>query len=267
MIADEKAQLLTDVMYAISEIGVKLVNIVFDGLSTNLPACEKLGASFNLNNMQPYVNNPYDGSRVYVLFDACHAIKLFRNCFASRTMFDGNGNKIQWKFIEKLVRYQEDRNFVTSKLTKRHIQWKGAIMNVKLATQTLSNSVYNSMIFLKEQGCSDFIECGATATFAKHSNDLFDIFNSTSKVSNDSTNIFKNVLSEENKTTVFSKLNEIDTYIRSLKLSFNQSILISEKKAGFLGFLINIASLKAIQYTYITTILKQRSFHSLQREK
>lgn len=219
-------------IYAVSETGVKLVNMVFDGLSTNLPAYEKLGVNFNLNDMQPYVINPYDGTKVYVLFDACHAIKLLRNCFGSRTMFDGNKNIIQWKFIEKLVRYHEDRNFTTNKLSKRHIQWAGAAMNVKLATQTLSDSVYKSMMYLKDQGCADFMECEATAMFIKHSNDLFDIFNSACE---DSTNIFKRVLGPENKRIVFSKLDEIDRYIRSLKLSFNQSILNSDKKLVLKG--------------------------------
>lgn len=241
--ADEKAVLVGDVVSAISAVGAKIINVTFDGLSTNLPACEILGASFDLKDMKPYIRNPYDGTNIHVILDASHMVKLLRNYFASRTIYDSDKKKIQFKYIERLESYRIKHNFITHKLTKRHIQWDKAKMNVKLAVQTLSNSVAESMLYLREQGCEDFEDCLPTVNFIKKVNVLFDIFNSDHNHQN---NFYKRVLNKDSSSAIFEKLDEIDLYIRSLKFSFNQSVLNSEKKYGFIGFLIDICSLKNI---------------------
>jgi hypothetical protein len=50
-------------------------------------------------------------------------------------------------------------------------------MNVKLAAQTLSESVSNSLLFVKNIGLPQFEACTATAKFCQNENDAFDILN------------------------------------------------------------------------------------------
>jgi len=52
-------------------------------------------------------------------------------------------------------------------------------MKVKLATQLLSRSVAESLIFCKDKlNLEDFKNCDATVNFVKIMNDAFDILNS-----------------------------------------------------------------------------------------
>lgn len=55
---------------------------------------------------------------------------------------DSDGNQILWNYVENLnqIQYKEGLR-VGTKLKNRHIQWEKEKMKVKLATQTLSNSV------------------------------------------------------------------------------------------------------------------------------
>lgn len=64
---------------------------------------------------------------------------------------------------------------------------------------------------------------------------------------------FKNlVLDESNKDQIFAFLNEMVGYIHSLSLS-KVKITSSLRKTGFIGFLINIESLKGIYHDYVET--------------
>lgn len=138
----ERADLISQVISAVLSTGVKVITLTFDGLFSNFAACEKLGASFQLNKLEPYIRNPFDCSKIYTFPDPCHMMKLIRNFIASEKEFHNSlGEKIEWCFFERLESHRVSKNLVTHKLTKRHIQWDRAKMDVRLAAQTLSNSV------------------------------------------------------------------------------------------------------------------------------
>lgn len=104
--AEEKAALLEDIIIEISKLGVRVISITFDGLSTNFTACEILGAVFDLNNldnMNPYFVVPGVENKIYVIVDASHLLKLARNTLGNHCVLsDDVGEKIEWEYFKKL---------------------------------------------------------------------------------------------------------------------------------------------------------------------
>ena len=62
-----------------------------------------------------------------------------------------------------------------NKLTSTHLNFQNNVMNVKLATQQLSRSVADSMVFCMENDVPGFENC--EHTFIRNINDIFDILN------------------------------------------------------------------------------------------
>lgn len=148
-----------------------------------------------------------------------------------------------------------------NKLNKKHIEWQQRKMKVRIAVETLSASVADSMEFLMIQGHPKFKDAKATIAFVRHFNNLFDIFNSRSMQSKTK---FKNPLSPQNKTEIFSYLENVSQYIKDLKIQImnktrntrtnSRSILKTRSKTAFRGYLINIESLKRIDSNGILKI-------------
>lgn len=167
----EKKDILVRILSDLSKIGVKVTNVTFDGLDINRVACEILGASFDPRNPIPFFPHPVDGSKVYIILDPCHMLKLVRNALGdlSRMVHPCHG-AIERKYFEKLETYRERNKFVTHRMNKRHMQYARNRMNVRLATQTLSRSVSASMQHLMEIGDPAFVNSSATIHFTKSIN-------------------------------------------------------------------------------------------------
>lgn len=58
--ATGKAALIDEILRRLVQVGVKIVNLTFDGLNSNFTACRLLGASFALDNLQPFFKNRHD---------------------------------------------------------------------------------------------------------------------------------------------------------------------------------------------------------------
>lgn len=96
MNAEEKANLLKIVITAITQTNAILVNVTCDGLVTNFSMFRRLGASFKPDNLQTYFPNPVDGSKIYIMLDACHMLKLVRNCISNEKIItDGENMSIE----------------------------------------------------------------------------------------------------------------------------------------------------------------------------
>lgn len=129
--------------------------------------------------------------------------------------------------------YRSNGNELASnKLTKKHIDWKAAPMNVKLAAQTLSISVSESINRLRLNGLRQFIGSEGTAKFITRVNNLFDIFNSDKFVEG---NIFKNPINKESKQTIFEFLDEMIDYLDGMTLK-GQVAMKSPRHTPFKGF-------------------------------
>ena len=61
------------------DTGAKVHLIIFDGTYSHGKTCSNLGASFDINDELSFsFENPYNNELIYILYDACHMIKLVR---------------------------------------------------------------------------------------------------------------------------------------------------------------------------------------------
>lgn len=246
--SNEKREVLMEVVKELTKIGVGITNIVFDGLQTNFSMVHALGCSFSSENFKTFFVNPYNNSKIYVLLDACHMLKLIRNALGDlKSITDPIHGKIQWLFFERLEKFRTVSKFVTHRFNKRHIQYFRNRMNVRLATQTFSNAVATSMLHLLKIGVQQFQYCSATIKFILKMNTIFDIMN-TKRV--DAEQNFKSALNADNASEIFSFFDDMIPYLKSLKFK-TKSCIDSKRKTGFLGFLINMHSVKQMYNDYV----------------
>lgn len=246
----EKSIIIKEILRQISEKGVKLINMTFDGLKSNFTACTKLGAKFSFKDFKPFFYNPFDGTKIHISCDACHMLKLIRNRLGTeKVLQNGNGKSIEWAYFEKLENCRVNKNFVTHKLTKQHIQWQKNKMCVKFAAQLFSNSIANSFEYLMSHNCSGFENCAPTAEFSRIVNNTFDVFNSKSI---EAENIFKRAITRESAGTIFTYLDMVADYFKSIHVN-GKNIMETDKRTGFKGFVINIFNLKSLYSTYVET--------------
>lgn len=244
----EKSNLIKETIAKINSTGAWLMCIAFDGLSNNFSTCEHLGASFALQNIQPFIPNPDKNSKIAIVLDPPHMLKLLRNCLAAKgELKDSDGNNIAWSYFEKLILTKS--NLAAHKMTRKHLNYESNKMNVRLAAQTLSLSVAQSMEALLRSGDLNFRNAVGTIIFVKNVNKMFDIFNSKHI---DSNNLFKRGLDAENADKIFEFLSYMEEYLRSIQ-SQRKSVLQTNRKTGFLGFLTNIVVLRFFYNEYILT--------------
>lgn len=87
--ATDRVDLVKKVVSAISESGVKIASITFDGYAANSSMCELLGANFSFDDdtCKTYFLNPYDDSKIFIVFDPSHMEKLIRNTLGMHVDF------------------------------------------------------------------------------------------------------------------------------------------------------------------------------------
>lgn len=248
--ADEKAALVSEALIRLSEIGIEVIAITFDGHASNVALLNVFGGKWN---ERPYILDPVDKNRkIYLILDPAHMLKLVRNCIGSRDLIDGDGGKICWKYFAELYDAQKELPWnLGNKLTKTHIiHWDLKKMSVRLAAETLSNSVADSMDFMRRE-CDRFKDAGPTAKFIRIFNDIFDVMNSTgSKCATG----FKRAISKSTAPELFRRLEEAMKYIKGLKVAGeNKCILLSKINTAFTGFYNNCISFMAIFNDYVQT--------------
>lgn len=153
--ATERASLVEEIIREISKLEIKVENITFDGFSSNITMCRLLGADVKNADGEytTYFENPFDNSKVYIVFDPSHMIKLIRNTLASRScLYNESEEKIEWKHYVKLVEFIQNHQFGHShKMNKRHLLWEDRKMHVRTAVETISSSTANSLEFLNRK--------------------------------------------------------------------------------------------------------------------
>lgn len=250
---EEKAALTQEVLLLLSKTGVKVIGLTFDGLEGNVAMCKEMGVDFE--GEQPFIQNPHSDDKIFIFLDACHMLKLARNCLARNgVMYDDDGKKIRWVYFERLYEYQRtNKTNIGNKLTKAHIvDWAKKKMNVRLASETLSNSVADSMEILKNKQVKGFAECDATVKYIRFINNIFDIMNSNSGKEN--ATHYKRAISPITCDEYFSLFEEAICYIDNLKLVEKKqlkSVLSTKSKVPFFGFKTNMKSFKALYQTYV----------------
>lgn len=259
-----KKDIVERILTAIIECNIIVSNITFDGCSVNKAMCRLFGAVLDVYSSEFKPHFVVKGQRICIFFDACHMQKLVRGKFATKELFDGNGNPIKWQYIVDLVDMKNRGFSLVHKLTQTHINWERRKMKVDLAVQTLSESTAASIDFLMKKGEPEFLGAEPTVRFVQIFNSLFDIFNSRGD-QND--NPFKNALSIANASQVFDFFDQSIDYIKQLQVKGRSGRLFKVCKTtistGFKGYIIDMTSLKMmfqdfVQDQLIITMIETR---------
>lgn len=261
MDAKNLANLTKDIIMKISEQGIIIANLTFDGAPVNLTMCKILGANLNAlsDDFQPFFANPYDKSKlIYFIADPSHMLKLMRNLLGNHKMlFDENDEKIEWSLFVKLQEISTMGNLLTHKLTKKHTkEWGRNKMNVRLASETYSGSVVNSMHLLRMKQQPGFENSEPTERFTDIMDKAFDILNSCNPRHS---NPYKRALNIDNQHEVFEFIEKAIPYFKSLKMIRKQQNEIQNKvhvletinKVPVLGFLMNLHNIPLMYNTYV----------------
>ena len=243
----ERANLVNQCLTRLHGSGVDVASLTFDGAASNLAMIKNLGC--NLDFSSPFFKtsfpHPVSKESVFVFLDPCHMMKLVRNTLGDKkSMVDGNIKFVKWEYFEKLHALQEQEGLhLGNKLRTAHMAYYRKKMNVRLAAQTLSSSVATSLQFCLEENIPQFAGCEPTIKFIQIFDALFDVLTSRNLKAFG----YKKPLQESNKLQIHAILSEARSYICSLKESPNgKPILESNRKTGFLGFIICIDSLLSL---------------------
>ena len=247
----ELASLVTTAIQELNKTGVVVLNTTCDNPSSNWAMLEHLGARLDLKAMKLSLNiKNVLGIPILATPDVCHLMKLVRNCWGTVRVFkDGDGDFIKWSYVEELNNLQQNEGLtLANKLRLSHIQWQKNKMCTRLALQTLSNSVADSIDFCREKlKLSQFDGSEATTKFLRKFDMLFDILNSKSKFGKrlsapfckDTAGNFKNVFQET------------ENYILGLSLPNGKKIVHSQRSRGFVGLIVTMKSTVKLYEAYI----------------
>lgn len=131
--ASEKANIVRQALIKLKNTGVIVTSLTCDGPNANFSMASELGADFsNISNIKSHFNHPSDQSKVYIIFDPCHMLKLLRNNWVKCGRFmDMEGNIVDFKYVTQLYDVQESELFrFGTKLKKAHMQWEKQKMKV-----------------------------------------------------------------------------------------------------------------------------------------
>lgn len=242
----DRAAITLRVIKSIEEAGARVIALTSDGLAANVTTAESLGAKFD--DLKTYFMSPKHPERkIYIIFDPPHMLKLVRKHFSSNKIYQQD-RLVDWNLLKKLVEKQSAENFnLCNKLTKLHIDWHQKPMNVRLAVETLSNSVADTLTQLHRDGYEGFENAETTAEFAQYFNDAFDILNFANGKSSDQK--YKQKLCVDTADHIFEFAEKFKKYLSGLELRHKTKrdpILTSSANMGFFGFYTNFVSLRGI---------------------
>lgn len=177
--AEVQSQLIETCITKLSNIGINILNVTFDGAQSNIRSIRLLGCEFfdDINNIQPSFK--LNGKEIFTILDPCHMIKLARNTLSDKKLLNGPNGEIKWSYIKDLVEEQDKIGLkFANKLSSKHINYHNKKMNVSLAAQTLSSSTANALEYLLKSGHQKFQGAKATIEFIRIIDHAFDLLNS-----------------------------------------------------------------------------------------
>ncbi len=151
--AEQRANMILETIIEAYESNCVVTALTSDGPSVNKKTFEILGAQMDPENNTPFFIHPNDPDiKIYCFIDPPHGLKCIRNNWARNKLYSSRG-VIDFDYIRKLHEYQQRLNLdIGNKLTKNHVIFKNVAMCVKFASETLSNSVANSLQYLLDLG-------------------------------------------------------------------------------------------------------------------
>lgn len=226
--------------------GFEVVSLMIDGHATNFSMCRSLGCSIlSPVNFRSWFLLPGTDKKIYVLYDACHILKLVRNMLeAYGTVWSAKGPKF-WKFITDLHRIQQTVGLrAANKLSQRHVGFKQQIMKVSLTAQTLSSSVASIMQLLMYLGFTEFREA-AMIEFLQIIDRLFDTLNRFSPKARG----FKAPIRQTNARSIREFLSTTWQYLLRLHLEDGTPLYTSKRCTCIIAFIADIdAAIAMMEY-------------------
>ena len=243
---ESRAELLTQLVRRINETGAVVLNVTCDNCRVNHKMLKLLGLNLDPENL----NSELDlfnvmNNRVCAVMDTPHLLKLTRNCLGdSMTLVNSDDEEINWMYVVQLHQLQLKEGLaLANKLKKVHLEYQKNRMKVSFASQTLSQSVSNALIVCEEElQLPEFDGARPTAQFLSIFDIIFDIMNSRSLYGSFS----KAPLRLKNMAYWNNIFTETETYIRGLRHQDGKSVLKGPRSAAFLGWLLNIRTLRKI---------------------
>ena len=244
-----QAQIIKESINHLTDAGLEVHGVTFDGCAKNLATARYLGCK----------TNQFDGSfkhpsrpnkTLYVILDICHMLKLARNSLGDmKLFFTESGNKICWQFITDLYNVQKtDVLHLGNKLTSTHIKWHNKKMKVSVAAQTLSSSVAAGIMYLQSLKLKQFENSRDTAEFILTINNLFDMLNSKSKYGKN----YRSPLKQENLDETQHFLNDTIDYLTKLQDNNGIKLVNGPRKTFIVGFALSSKSILAIARNLLT---------------
>ena len=241
--ARTQSQIIKESINLITDAGLEVHAVIFDGCSKNLATARALGCKVeNFDGSFQHPSRP--GRTLYVILDVCHMLKLARNALGDKGPFCINGKQsIFWDFIVELYNMQKDDVLhLANKLKSKHIHWHNVKMKVAVAAQTLSNSVASGIRYLKLIGIPKFQNSDETAEFIEKINNMFDILNSKSKFGTH----YKTPITLENIDDIEGYLNDVNSYLQKLEQMDGTKLVSGPRKTFVCGFALSSNSIIAL---------------------
>lgn len=246
--AEQKASLVKNCIEILTQdCGIEIISLTFDGCPTNFSMAKVLGCKLDGDNIDPSFT--VGNNNIVIFPDPSHMLKLVRNTLGEKgPITDSQGRVVSWEYVKLLVELQDNEGLhLGNKLNKSHINFYKQIMKVKLAAQVMSESVANAIQFCNiELNIDEFKNSAGTVDFIQKINNLFDVMNSR----NLKAYSYKKPLSVNNFSHIKPFLDEMILYLNNLKLG-DRNIMSSNRKTGFLGFLICIKSVINLYETQV----------------
>ena len=247
----EQANLVKQCLLKLHDIGAEVVSLTCDGPSAHLTMLHELGATITPDNVQPSFPHPANSEKkVCALLDACHMLKLARNCLGSiKVMRDGNKQLIAWKYIAALFDVQKKEGLrLGNKLCRRHIEWKSNVMKVNTAAQTLSSSVADAIRYCRDTlKLPEFQGSEGTCNYITTLDRLFDLLNSRNPLARN----FKAPLMPSREGMFLPFLDTAFTYLSTITNENGQAMTKTRLKTAFIGFMTCIESVKMLYFTLV----------------
>ena len=243
MSSDVLTQIVTNGINLLTEAGMEVHAVTFDGSAKNLACAKTLCCDLTkFDGSFPHPSRP--DQKIYIVLDICHMIKLARNAFGDLKVFkDSNGSLIEWSYIAKLHEIQKkDILHLGNKVKTQHVRWQNHKMKVKVAAQTLSFSVAAAINYLRGLKLPKFRDSKQTTEFIMTMNNLFDVFNSKSKFGK----VMKAPLTPENFADTKNYVNNCIEYLKTLTDATGKKIIDGPRKTFIIGFGTSAQSIFAI---------------------
>lgn len=246
-----QCELVKNALSLCQQSGIKVWSVTCDGAYVNLATMNLLGCELfvtEYHKLRCSFKHLTADYHVYFVPDACHNLKLARNALSKLTVFKSSSGLIKWRHITELHDLQKDLNLkIANKLSDAHINFRGNIMKVKYAAQTLSQSTADAMDFLKLTEIDGFRDCTATIEFIRIIDETFDFLNSRNPFAKE----LKKPIYMNNISNLQKNMEKNMNYLFSLTTEANIPLCKGGRKTFISGF---AAAIKSI-FSIVTDIL------------